>query len=80
MTNTPQGAADGEEHELRMSLLQHLDELRKRLVRAVLALTLATIISFFFAEAVLDFMRGPYCRVTSQPDQCELVLLRPRKA
>jgi sec-independent protein translocase protein TatC len=42
------------------TLLEHLNELRKRATWAVAALLLCTVISFIFAEPLLDFMLQPY--------------------
>ena len=43
-----------------LSLLGHLNELRVRVTWAVAGLLVATIISFVFAEQLLDFLLGPY--------------------
>jgi sec-independent protein translocase protein TatC len=52
---------DDEEEELagRMSFLEHLDELRRRLVRAVLALAIGVLISFAFIGKIYDFIMAP---------------------
>jgi sec-independent protein translocase protein TatC len=42
-----------------MGLLEHLDALRKHLIRAVVVLGIATVISFVFAEKIFDFLTGP---------------------
>ncbi len=42
-----------------MPLLEHLKELRTRLIRAFLALAVTTAISFFFVEQVLQFLIDP---------------------
>lgn len=44
----------------RLTLLEHLNELRKRLVWAALALVIATVFSFLFAQDLLDFLLTPY--------------------
>lgn len=49
-----------EERELRMTLLEHLDELRMRLFRAALALVIGTAFGFVVAGPVLEFLRQPY--------------------
>lgn len=46
----------------RMSIFEHLDELRKRLFAAVLALVLGTAIGVVFATPVLEFLQKPYGR------------------
>ncbi|NCF66047.1 MAG: twin-arginine translocase subunit TatC [Anaerolineaceae bacterium] len=49
-----------EQDDTHLSLLEHLNELRKRLVWAALALMIATVFSFLFAQAILDFLLTPY--------------------
>lgn len=51
---------DSEDSELRMSLLEHLDELRQRLFKAALALVVGTAIGAIFSSNVLEFLKRPY--------------------
>lgn len=55
----PSGETD-EDRELRMSLMEHLEELRGRLFKAALALVLGTLIGTAFASPVLEFLKLPY--------------------
>lgn len=50
-------------HGAQMSLLEHIDELRRRLTRAVLALIVGTVIGFVFAGQVMAFLQAPYGRL-----------------
>jgi sec-independent protein translocase protein TatC len=43
----------------KMSFLEHLDELRKRLIAAVIALVVGCIVSFVFIGDIFDFIIGP---------------------
>ncbi|HVF04905.1 MAG TPA: twin-arginine translocase subunit TatC [Frankiaceae bacterium] len=45
----------------RMTLVEHLTELRARMIKSVVALTLATIAAFVFFEPILAFLQRPYC-------------------
>ncbi|MDQ2754461.1 MAG: twin-arginine translocase subunit TatC [Actinomycetota bacterium] len=45
----------------KMTLFQHLAELRNRLIVTVLAVVVATVIAWFFYNHAIDFMRRPYC-------------------
>lgn len=45
-----------------MTLLQHLDELRMRITRALLGLVLGTVVGLFVATEVLKFLQAPYGR------------------
>lgn len=56
--------ADGE--EVRMSFLDHLMELRKRLLSAVIAMVLTTILAFVFFEPIFAFLRAPIQRVNQE--------------
>jgi sec-independent protein translocase protein TatC len=49
-----------EQDDARLTLLEHLYELRKRLVWAALALAIATLFSFLFAQGILEFLLTPY--------------------
>lgn len=64
-------------HELRMGLFEHLNELRVRLTRAFLAVFIGTVIGFFFAGEVLDFLRQPYCAAVSSAELCRLQIIDP---
>jgi sec-independent protein translocase protein TatC len=61
-------------HTLRMGFFEHFGELRDRILRAFLALTLGTIIGFFFAEQGLEILRQPFCDLASD---CTFQLLDP---
>ena len=43
-----------------MSLTEHLAELRVRIIRAALAVTIGTVLIIVFYEQVYDFLLGPY--------------------
>jgi len=63
----------------RMTLTQHLGELRTRIIRSLLAVIVGIILMLAFYDQVLDFMRRPYedlCR--QKPNlNCELQFLGP---
>jgi len=44
----------------KMSLADHFRELRARLMKSVLALVVATIVSFFFYDQLIELVTGPY--------------------
>ena len=50
-----------EDELARMSLVEHLAELRRRLVICAIALTVCGIVAFFLYNPVLHFLREPYC-------------------
>ena len=63
------------EEESEMSLLAHLNELRVRLTWAAGALAVTTIIGFFFAERLLNFLLLPYAESLGR--EARLQTLRP---
>ncbi len=44
-----------------MTLLEHLAELRRRIIIIVIAIVVAAILAFIFYQAILDFLKAPYC-------------------
>lgn len=49
--------------EGRMPLIEHIRELRGRLLRAIIGLVIATIIGFVFFDPIWEILRQPYCRL-----------------
>jgi sec-independent protein translocase protein TatC len=45
--------------EREMTILEHLEELRERLIKSAIALFIATLFSFFFARRLLEFLIAP---------------------
>lgn len=58
-----------------LSLLEHLNELRVRATWALVGVMIATLLSFIFAEQILNFLLSPYA--ASSPDGATLQTLRP---
>jgi len=56
-----------------MPIMAHLEELRKRLIRALLALAITTAISFVFAERIIEILKMPM-------GDAKLVFLRPTES
>lgn len=66
-----------------MSLLEHLQELRRRLGRAALALVLGSVVGYIVFPYVLDLLIQPFCQalaVLAPERDCSLVALRPLEA
>jgi len=42
-----------------MSFLEHLDELRKRIVNALVAVGVGVLLGFFLIDRIADFLLGP---------------------
>lgn len=63
-----------------MSLLEHLRELRQRLLKAAIATVVGTVVGYLAFPIVLDVLMLPYCAIAEQlrPDgACRLIALRP---
>jgi sec-independent protein translocase protein TatC len=63
-----------------MTLVEHLDELRSRVMKALLALALGAVIGFLLYNPVLERLVQPYCDVKLASDptaSCRLVVTDP---
>ena len=49
-----------------MSLVEHLSELRQRIIVAAIAVVLGGIVAFIFYGRILDFLIGPYTEITGR--------------
>jgi sec-independent protein translocase protein TatC len=85
---SPRAERHGEADGGRMTLVEHLAELRSRLIRAMVALAVGACVGFLLYQPVLDVLVDPYCDVKAdqvdgaedlQPgDQgCDLVVTDP---
>lgn len=55
-----------------MSFLEHLDELRKRLVNSVIIIVIAFVFCFYFSDRIFDFLSVPIRRALSEAERREL--------
>lgn len=76
-----------------MTLMEHLTELRNRIIKSVLAIALGTIIGFFLYPTITGWLTDPYCDVVkadavaaaaesgealvNDPDACKLLVISP---
>lgn len=79
-TPTPELPPPDDGHELRMSLLEHLLELRDRVMWSMLALIIGAVIGFIFAGQALRFILEPYASLFPESDPGELIVLGPTGA
>ena len=59
----------------RMSFLEHLDELRKRLIQSVIAIGVGCVVAFVFLDRVFDFLTRPMLEML--PNEGNLVITAP---
>jgi sec-independent protein translocase protein TatC len=57
-----------------MSFLEHLDELRKRLVRSAIIVVIAFIFCFYFSDRIFSFLSVPIRQALSEAERRELPL------
>jgi sec-independent protein translocase protein TatC len=62
-------------HEARMTIFEHLAELRTRLIRAVVAVFVAAVVCWILYDPILDFLLRPYCEIGR--DGCGLLATDP---
>ena len=61
----------------RMSLVEHLTELRRRLVISAIAVALGGIVAFVLYNHILNFLIHPYCAVGGKHHACTLFIQDP---
>jgi sec-independent protein translocase protein TatC len=64
--------------EGKMSFLEHLEELRKRIINAVLGIAVGIALSFFFIQRIFDFLMAP--ANATLPEGSRLIYTQPTEA
>jgi sec-independent protein translocase protein TatC len=59
----------------RMTLLEHLAELRTRIIRSALAIAVGAIVCWFLYDWLLEVLTDPYCDITNE--DCRLNVFEP---
>ena len=61
-------------------LIEHLTELRSRLIKSVVAFIIGMIIAFTMAEPIFNFLTAPLCTVLNERGQdCGLVFIKAQE-
>ena len=60
-------------------LLEHLTELRKRLIHSSIALVVLMVICFLFAGQIFDILLNPYRSIYTDPGEMELIYTAPQE-
>jgi sec-independent protein translocase protein TatC len=68
------GQTDG--HGGQMSLMDHLVELRGRLLKSIVAIVLGAVAAWILYPVIFDFLVNPLCEI-APPDECRLVITDP---
>ena len=58
-----------------MSFLEHLSELRKRLIHAAIGLVIAFGVVYHFSEIIFQWLMNPLCGVFENQD-CQLIIVK----
>src|SRR5438128_11674312 len=74
----PDDEDDGISAAGKMSFLEHLDELRKRIVRACLAVAFGILATFYWIEPIFNFILAPTRRAL--PPGVKLIYTQPGEA
>jgi sec-independent protein translocase protein TatC len=64
--------------EGKMSFLEHLEELRKRIINSVLGIAVGIGLSFFYIQQIYDFLTAP--AVATLPEGSRLIYTQPTEA
>jgi sec-independent protein translocase protein TatC len=78
LRRTVPGDRDDDPRDGKMGFLEHLDELRKRIIRSCLAIAAGMLVAFFFVDRIADFVLEPTYK--KLPAGSELVFIRPGEA
>ncbi len=65
---------------VQMSLMEHLAELRRRVMFSVIAITGGAVVGFLIYNRILGFLQNPYCELKRQkhlPGTCNFVITDP---
>ncbi|MCZ7675723.1 MAG: twin-arginine translocase subunit TatC [Roseovarius sp.] len=77
---SPSPKADDEIEDSSAPLIEHLTELRTRLIRSVLAFIVGMVICFTVATPIFNFLTAPLCKVLAERGQnCDLIFIRPQE-
>ena len=65
---------DDDQSPEKMSFLEHLDELRRRIIFAIISLAIAFVVCFTFSTQIYEFLIGPL--MTALPEGGSLIATR----
>jgi sec-independent protein translocase protein TatC len=64
-------------HAAQMTLIEHLTELRKRLMVSFLAIAIGAIVCWVLYDQILDVLLRPYCNSIKPGENCDLIVTSP---
>ncbi|WP_422027872.1 twin-arginine translocase subunit TatC [Roseovarius sp.] len=73
-------AADDDIEDSAAPLIEHLAELRTRLIKCVVAFLIGMVICFTVATPIFNFLTAPLCQVLAERGQnCDLIFIKPQE-
>ena len=60
-------------------LIEHLAELRTRLIRSVIGFALMFVVCFYFADKIFDFLLIPYQWAVGENQELKLIFTAPQE-
>lgn len=73
-TEEPLGSSPQPAVDESMTLVEHLNELRSRLVKAIIALVIGGVVGFMLYQPVLEILQAPYCEIS---EECTFIVTDP---
>ena len=67
----------GATEPVEMSIIEHLTELRRRLIISAVAVGAGAVLAFVFYDRILDFLIQPYCDTLPPGETCTLFITDP---
>jgi sec-independent protein translocase protein TatC len=71
--------SEQEVEDTQAPLIEHLTELRSRLIRAVIGLVIAAIVCFIFADKIFNILLWPYERAAGDVGELKLIYTAPQE-
>ena len=71
--------SDQDIEETQAPLIEHLTELRSRLIRAVIGLVIAAVVCFIFADKIFNILLLPYERAAGDVGDLKLIYTAPQE-
>lgn len=79
ITSSENAASEDELAGTEAPLLEHLTELRKRLIRSFLAIAALFVLCFFISDQLFDFLLGPFKAAVGNIENVELIYTAPQE-
>ncbi|QUS53995.1 twin-arginine translocase subunit TatC [Pseudovibrio brasiliensis] len=71
--------SDNEIEDSRAPLIEHLIELRSRLMKSVIAIAIAFVVCFYFSNDIFNFLIRPYSEAAGESMEVKLIYTAPQE-